>query len=110
MNELTFDVITKALDGLSLRAAVTAENIANANTPGYRPRRVDFEKALSAASRSGSVSEVTPRVLPEAADVTSIRLDLQMATASSTAGRYAALIELLNRQMQIDALPLSGNR
>ena len=33
-------MITKALDGLWARSLATAQNVANANSPGYRPVRV----------------------------------------------------------------------
>lgn len=35
-----------------------------------------------------------------------MRLDLELATASSTAGRYAAMVEVLNRHMQFHSLAL----
>lgn len=113
MDHLTSALAIKALDGLTERAAVTAENIANANTPGYRPLRVTFEAALAAAAKHGTdaVDAVRPIVErdpgPEA--VTGVRLDLQLATASATALRYAALIEILHRREQIHDLANSGN-
>jgi len=38
--------LKRVLDLSSLRQKVTAGNIANAQTPGYRPREVDFEGEL----------------------------------------------------------------
>jgi len=105
----------KALDGLSARSIVTAENIANAGTPGYRPLKVTFEEALITAARGGSAREIAgvrPKVETQKgpAGDSGLRLDLELATASSTAMRYAALIEVLNRQMQVHALAVSGSR
>ena len=37
-----------------------------------------------------------------------VRLDLEMANASETALRYAALSDILNRQMQINRLAVKG--
>lgn len=112
MDSLSAQLMIKALDGLSARATVTAQNIANGGTPGYRPLRLSFEKALAdAASKGGkAVRAVTPRVERALAGTSDgeLRLDLELATASTTALRYAALVDLLNRQMQIDALALSG--
>lgn len=112
MDAISAPLIVKALDGLSARAIVTAQNIANANTPGYRPMRVTFEEALAAAARNGGIEAVTARVEPDrsAAAAQGLRLDLELSTASSTAGRYGALVELLNRRLQIDALAISGGR
>lgn len=104
----------KALDGLSARSVVTAENIANAGTPGYRPAYVTFETALAQAAAQGpsAIAGVEPRTERQAGvgGDGALRLDLEMATASSTAMRYAALVEVLNRQMQINALAVTGGR
>jgi flagellar basal-body rod protein FlgB len=51
-----FGMLRARLDQLSERQRLIAENIANASTPGYRPRDVDtasFERMLSSASSGG---------------------------------------------------------
>lgn len=111
MAEITSALIVKALDGLSARQVATAENIANANSPGFRSLRVSFEAALAAAARrgEGAVRAVEPRT-QSAPLADPVRVDLELATAAATAGRYSALTELLNRQMQIEALAITGGR
>ena len=49
LTDLTMQTASSALNGLSLRAKVRADNIANSETPGFRARSVDFESALRAA-------------------------------------------------------------
>lgn len=115
MNPITAAILMKTLDGLSLRAEANAQNIANAGTAGYRPVRVSFETALSEAARSGSaaaIAAVRPGVAmdPSFGPGDAMRLDLEMAEAASTAGRYGAVVELLNRHAQIAALAVSGSR
>ncbi len=105
----------KALDGLSVRAEITAANIANASTRGYRPQGVRFEDALRAAAQSGSaatVQAVQPRTKAQPTGLlsSSLRLDSELATASSTATRYAALIEVLNRRLEIERTAITGGR
>ena len=102
-------IALKALDSLTARSAVTAENIANSGTPHYRPLRLNFEQALaSAATRGvGAVEALQPTI---AQDPGELRLDLEMATASATQARYSALIQVLDRQMQLDDLMISGIR
>lgn len=54
-----FSLLRQRLDHLSERQRLIAENIANASTPGYRPRDIDssgFERMLASASRSGGVT------------------------------------------------------
>lgn len=108
------NLILKALDSLALRSVVTSQNIANANSPGYRPLKVTFEDALKAAAPKGidAIRAVVPQIAPsiDSQGNAELRIDLELATASSTAGRYGALVEILNRQLQIDAVALSGVR
>lgn len=114
MEALSATVMLRALDGLSMRQIATAQNIANAGTPNYRPVRVSFEEALRAAAGQGEEAthalsfHVEPQ--PVADYGPEMRLDLETATASTTAARYAGLIEILGRQMQINALAISGGR
>jgi flagellar basal-body rod protein FlgB len=107
--EITSALIVKALDGLSMRSVATAENIANAGSPGFRPLRVSFEAALAAAAGRGpgAIDAVRPR-LGGAAPGEAVRVDLELATASATALRYSALTELLSRQMQLEAIAVRG--
>ncbi|HWE45791.1 MAG TPA: hypothetical protein VG407_07160 [Caulobacteraceae bacterium] len=112
MAELSSITALKALDGLWTRATVGAENIANANTPGYRPLQVTFEAALQRAAAKGkdAVEAVEPKIERDRspAEASGVRLDLQMATESSTAARYAALIEILDRRSQRDEAALQN--
>lgn len=49
-------ILHSALDGLSLRQRVTADNIANIDTPGYRASTVDFETELRKAVAAGGIT------------------------------------------------------
>lgn len=108
-------MITKALDGLWARSLATAQNVANANSPGYRPVRVSFEEALQSAARQGPEALRNVRAsiaqAPQAtAAGTEMRLDLELATASETGLRYAALLDLLGRQLQISHTVVRGGQ
>lgn len=115
MESISSTILLKAMDGLSKRAEVTANNIANANSPGYRSLLVSFEDTLRAAAASNSsraIKQVQPSIglAIDAMGKSEIRLDLEMATAATTAGRYGTLAELLNRRLQIEAMAASGSR
>lgn len=43
----------RALDGVALRQRVTANNIANVMTPGFRASKVAFEQSLAGAVAAG---------------------------------------------------------
>jgi flagellar basal-body rod protein FlgB len=51
-----------ALNGLSTRQNVIADNIANVDTPGYRARSVDFESSLRKAIAGGDFDPATAKV------------------------------------------------
>ncbi len=113
MDPISAHIIVKALDGLAMRANVTAENIANAGTPGYRPLRLTFEDALAAAANEGTdaIDSVEPQVerVPVGTEESELRLDTELATASATSLRYTALVDLLNRQLQVETLAVKGS-
>ncbi|MDE2156427.1 MAG: flagellar basal body rod protein FlgB [Xanthomonadaceae bacterium] len=50
-----FGIHARALELWQRRSAVLASNLANADTPGYLARDVDFRKALSAAGGTGNL-------------------------------------------------------
>lgn len=114
MDALTPILIAKALDGLSARALATAQNIANANTPNYRPLAVRFEQQLQAAAQAGadqvSAMQFRTGLTPMPRVASEMRLDLELATASQTAMRYAALIDVLGRSMALDRAVVEGAR
>jgi flagellar basal-body rod protein FlgB len=115
MDELSAALIGRALAGLNQRYLVTAQNIANANSPGYQPLRVSFEEELRAAASRGidAVRTVEPRTYVEESveDGGAMRLDLELAAASQTAMRYRALVDILARQMALHrAMLAAGGR
>jgi flagellar basal-body rod protein FlgB len=114
MPSITAILIGKALDGLQARQAATAQNIANANSPNYRPIRVAFEDSLRAAAAQGpgAVADVVPRTelapIPQIAS--EMRLDLEIATASQTALRYGALLSVLESRGAMMRAVIDGGR
>jgi len=52
-DEVTTTVLHTALNGLAMRQRVTADNVANINTPGFLAGRVRFEDALRQAVDAG---------------------------------------------------------
>lgn len=110
MDRIAAALLAKALDGLALRGSAIAENIANAGTPAYRPVRVSFENALrdAAGHGLGAIGAVTPK-LETLGRADGLRLDLEVADAAQTAQRYGAVADILNRQLQLDSLAITGN-
>ena len=115
MDPITALIVQKNLDGLAMRQLATADNIANSNAPGFRPSRVTFERALRSAASQGSAAlrQVQPRfeqVPLSGAFGGGARLDQELATAAETSLRYAALVNLLGRQLQLSHLVVRGGQ
>lgn len=102
----------KALDGLALRSTVAARNIANAQTAGYRPMKVSFEAALAQAAARGpeAVADLQPVIEAAETDGQGVRLDQELASASSAALRYGALVDVLSRRLQLTSMAVTGGR
>ena len=79
------NLLAKATDAYSLRQKVTASNIANIDTPGYKKLSVSFEHELRQARKTGTrpLSDVNPVVVssdhqPVLEDEMLIMADTQM--------------------------------
>lgn len=53
------EAASKSMDFVSLASLLTTSNIANRDTPGYRAKSVEFEKAMGAALQSGGGKQKT---------------------------------------------------
>src|SRR5215469_7814 len=86
------DGVTKDIESymtaLSVRERVNGANIANADTPGYRSRDVDFEHEFQKALNGGSpeITEVTGLQLKN--DGNNVSIDREMRVLSETALRF----------------------
>jgi len=57
VNSLTLSMGSKSLDTLWTRAKVISDNIANADTPGYKEKVVTFENTLAEALKNNTLTE-----------------------------------------------------
>ncbi len=54
----TFNTLEKSLDILNKRHTLIAGNIANMDTPSYKPREIDFKEALGNAMNNKTVGMI----------------------------------------------------
>lgn len=94
-----------ALDLYQARHRVLAENVANAETPGYRARDLDFGSTLARAFEAGADSEAgeaaEPLVDTRATlkiDGNSVDLDTEMARLSQNAFKITALSQIIAKK------------
>jgi len=59
-NDLTIDALGTSLRGLGLRHQAIAQNVANADVPGYQRVDVSFEGALGQALAGDDIAQTLP--------------------------------------------------
>jgi flagellar basal-body rod protein FlgB len=116
IDPVTLALVKSALDAGVLRQAAHANNLANAQTEGYRPFKVVFEERLQGlfeADRSGHglgaadipAAEVVPDERAEP-----ISADTEVSALSQNALHYQALAKALGKQYGLLSMALSEGR
>ena len=82
-------ILGAALDGVSLRQRVIADDIANVDTPGFRARSVDFETSLRAASElAGDAVPVTSTPTDTPVGANGNNVDLRKETLAAVQSQF----------------------
>src|SRR4051794_27578425 len=91
-----------------MRQGVLAQNLANAETPGYQRMDVDFHAQLGAAMRSGDDAKLaalqfTPQQDPrtERADGNGVDIDVEAADMAKNGLEYQALVSVARGRIDI---------
>jgi flagellar basal-body rod protein FlgB len=117
----TIGLLQKTLDLRLQNQQAIASNIANVDTPGYSPVRLEFEEKLRQAVKStakaqepahpahfpltgGSVSSIQPEVIQvrnksNLGDRNGVSIDREMVSLSENQILYEATIQLLNKKL-----------
>jgi flagellar basal-body rod protein FlgB len=96
----TADILKKILDGSAMRHRALANNIANAETPGYGRRDVTFISELKSAIESGdvkSVKSLEPELTTDRRGE-GIELEKEFAALAQNQLLYQTSAELLSRK------------
>ena len=107
--ELFTDAVTsaveRALDGVSERQRVSADNVANVNTPNFKASRVEFEDSLAAAIQAGDPDAAQPTVTaantPANINGNNVMLDEETTTLIKSGLQYEALVNALNYKLNL---------
>ena len=119
MPNILFDPVLAGLErALDLRVrqhGLTASNIANADTPGYKAQQLDFRASfdrafdeINAAAHAGETTTAQEldelmeihevEAPPGRMDGNSVRADVEMMQLSNTSIQYDATVEVMNRR------------
>lgn len=118
MFDSTIDALSNALAVYQRRHQVISSNIANVETPGYRAKDVDFQRALKDAFDGGNqaladgprepVAIIDDMSAPQRTDGNTVDIDLQMAKLSANTGRYDVLAKVLAKQFGLLRQAIDG--
>ena len=124
VNDKTLKALTTALNFREMRQELTTSNIANANTPGYKAKKLDFEEALARALDvdgemrmnvtsdrhhnvgTGGFNNLEPEIYDNPNGVVSengntVDVEAEMAQMAENKLMYDALVQLINKKMGI---------
>lgn len=128
-------ILARALDGLSVRQRVIANNVANVDTPNFKASRVRFEDALlhalgdepggrlrlvrtsadHLAAGGANPEDFTPQVIQMTNttlrnDGNNVDIEREMAMLAETTLRFNAVSEMLARRFAMQRMIASDGR
>lgn len=105
------DMLAAGLRGVAARQNVIAGNIANVQTPGYKRRVIEFEKAMARAMASGDDLNrpVEARLLkttdgPSDSTGNNVDLEVEVGELIENSAKYKAYMRILHnvyKQMEL---------
>jgi flagellar basal-body rod protein FlgB len=113
---VTSQIASLALDAAALRHEITAHNIANATTPGFVPKRIEFAEQLRAlanealtsvdtrdfdARHASLKSQIRDGSLVEAKSDQLVEVDMEMANLTENVLYYRAILEGLSKRTDV---------
>jgi flagellar basal-body rod protein FlgB len=115
----TVGLVSMALDAAALRQQATAQNIANAGTPGYQRIGVSFEsrmEALRGQVRQGATPSLAtlrdfrPTLELVGAPGDAVPLDMEVAALSENALHQQALLKMLNKHLGMLSIAINEGK
>jgi flagellar basal-body rod protein FlgB len=124
VNDKTLKALTTALNFREMRQELISSNVANANTPGFKAKKMDFEEALARALDvdgqmqmnvsdgrhhnvgNGGFNNLEPEIYDDPNGVVSengntVDVEAEMARMAENKLMYDALVQLINKKMGI---------
>jgi len=113
-SETLFGVHGDALALRSQRLALLASNIANASTPGYKARDIDFGKALEMAQSGSSADDAVDATvgyrvpLQTSMDGNTVELSTEQTMFAENAVQYRTTLSFLNGRINTLMTAIKG--
>lgn len=107
LNPIT-DRVHRYMDLLAVRQQLTASNIANADTPGFRTRDIDFASEFTSALSSPSVREIDD--LPVKNDGNNVSLDREARNLAENSLRFQIASQIVQGQIRLTRAAMQEGR
>jgi len=102
--------IERYMDLVSFRQKLVAGNIANADTPGYTTKDIDFQAEYQSAMESRDASVVELTQLPAKSDGNNVSLEREARLLSENALRFSVASNLARGALQAVRTAIHGGR
>lgn len=102
------DRIEQYMDLLSARQKLVASNIANADTPGYKTKDIDFQFEFMSQMQGASPNVVEARGLVTKNDGNNVSMDLEARLLAENALRFNLASSLMKAQLKMVANAIQG--
>lgn len=93
--------LERYMDLLSIRQKIVASNIANADTPGYKTRDLDFQSNLESAMAGGSPQTSEVAGLAVKNDGNNVSLDREARLLAENSLRFNIASNLIKGQLRL---------
>jgi flagellar basal-body rod protein FlgB len=133
VNDKTLQALAAGLKFREMRQEIISSNVANAETPGYKAKRLDFEKALARALDvdgqmgmkvedekhfdvgNGGFENLEPEVYEDPNGVVNesgntVNREDEMARMAQNKIMYDALVQLMNKKLGMKKYILNSER
>ena len=108
MLEATTASLERYMDLLSARQKLAASNIANADTPGYKTKDIDFQQEFTSMVNGQQPLTIDAQGLPEKPDGNNVSVDREARMLAENAMRFNVASVLLRGEINSIKAAITG--
>jgi flagellar basal-body rod protein FlgB len=108
MFENTGGTLERYMDLLTARQKIVASNIANADTPGYRTKDIDFQSEFQGALDSHAPRVIEPPGLKIKNDGNNVSIDRESRLLAENAIRFSLAAQLVKNEFKDITAAIQG--
>jgi flagellar basal-body rod protein FlgB len=112
LDDITSVTLSTALSALAERQRISANNLANIETPNFTASQVSFESSLRDALAAGDPGQasvsITPTADPAGINGNNVNLDTETVTDEKTALQYSLLSGAISAKFNLIDTVLKG--